>query len=722
MRKLLMMLLAVILLAAVGCGGGTELAGTIGADDAGVTDDALVTVDGGPFPGLPAIPADDPADAAYREVSALTYGEREIDVLDPYAKWRTWEANLYGTVPCLGLAGADHWEAEGGWGVTPLFAYALYKVTHVDRPDLDRHLTHLVLETSAYDNGSPDGMGDEYWLGLANFDTHMWEWLGPGNGIPEYEVDLAELTYDFTSELGNLYFIVVVMPENLVYLRNACVLYTEGEEEPVEPEYEICFAGLNDGMWGIYLTDEAGSFFNKIFESESTISGMSFSPDGNMIAFHMGATYQHYICVVNIDGSGFSQLVTAPLGAGHPTWQDNEFILYEYNDSEDEIYRIRYDGTGLEQISEDNGIDEKECWISPDGSQLAFTSKTAGTSGGYRKIYVADFPSMENKVLLADTGGNTRADVFPCWSAATNTIAFNSVTSQESLVYTVNVDGSELRQISIDGVKDWYPRFSPDGSRLVFQSIDASTGDYQIFMMDSSDGQNRQQLTSGFEIAQCPDWYVPREPAGGSRLIYAEDFSSDPDFELSDEVRLGDGDNPRWEDGVYKVYLKEYGPGANKYAMTPVFADLDDHSFSFQFDLRYVSSSWGMGMNIQLLPDDIEDKGDPPVYGLGMQLRDHHSWDNRGAIYVYDRHENRTGNTPRTDTSQWYTVYGEYDNAAGTFDFVMTEQGTDVVFYEEYDVSMSPETFNRIAFGASTKNWDGTDAEMHIDNIFVYEL
>ena len=78
--------------------------------------------------------------------------------------------------------------------------------------------------------------------------------------------------------------------------------------------------------------------------------------------------------------------------------------------------------------------------------------------------------------------------------------------------------------------------------------------------------------------------------------------------------------------------------------------------------------------------------------------------------------------TPRTDTAQWYTVFGEYDQAAGTFDFVVMEQGTDVVFYEEYDIMMSPDTFNRIAFGASTKNWDGSAAEMHIDNIFVYEL
>jgi Tol biopolymer transport system component len=34
----------------------------------------------------------------------------------------------------------------------------------------------------------------------------------------------------------------------------------------------------------------------------------------------------------------------------------------------------------------------------------------------------------------------------------------------------VNTDGSELKQITFDGVFDAFPMFSPDGSTLVFAS------------------------------------------------------------------------------------------------------------------------------------------------------------------------------------------------------------------------------------------------------------
>ena len=57
----------------------------------------------------------------------------------------------------------------------------------------------------------------------------------------------------------------------------------------------------------------------------------------------------------------------------------------------------------------------------------------------------------------------------------------------------MNVDGSNQTNISNHGGDDQYPRWFPNGTRIVFSSN--RTGDYEIYVMNI-DGTNLQNLTN----------------------------------------------------------------------------------------------------------------------------------------------------------------------------------------------------------------------------------
>jgi Tol biopolymer transport system component len=97
-------------------------------------------------------------------------------------------------------------------------------------------------------------------------------------------------------------------------------------------------------------------------------------------------------------------------------------------------------------------------------------------------------------------------------------IAFTAVIKNHNFdIYSMRLDGSELKNLTNHPAQDANPYWSPDGKRIAFESV--RTGLSQIFVMDA-DGSNVFQVTDG-EVQRQFSNSNPWSP-DGSRLIFTE--------------------------------------------------------------------------------------------------------------------------------------------------------------------------------------------------------
>lgn len=70
-------------------------------------------------------------------------------------------------------------------------------------------------------------------------------------------------------------------------------------------------------------------------------------------------------------------------------------------------------------------------------------------------------------------------------------------------LFTINADGSDLRNLINIAGHVTQPRWSPDGNQIVY--VDSDSDNTDIYVMDA-DGSDNRQLTSGMDHKGNPVW------------------------------------------------------------------------------------------------------------------------------------------------------------------------------------------------------------------------
>ncbi len=186
-------------------------------------------------------------------------------------------------------------------------------------------------------------------------------------------------------------------------------------------------------------------------------------------------------------------------------------------DGNSEIYVMNADGSGVTRLSSNSA--SEPAW-SPDGSRIAFIS--ARDTGDVRRPDGAA-PPTEIYVMNADGSGATRltdhpaADGSVAWSPDGSRIAFNSDRDGNDEIYVMNSDGSGVTRLTYNPGYDFLSAWSPDGSRIAF--VSGRDGNDEIYVMNA-DGSDQTNLTNnpaddGLDgFAWSPD---------GSRIAFASD-------------------------------------------------------------------------------------------------------------------------------------------------------------------------------------------------------
>ncbi|NLC57708.1 MAG: hypothetical protein GX774_12785 [Armatimonadetes bacterium] len=189
------------------------------------------------------------------------------------------------------------------------------------------------------------------------------------------------------------------------------------------------------------------------------------------------------------------------------------------------IWVMNPDGSGQRQLTFDPG-NQVEPALSPNGLRLAYASNEAGDYD----IYLMTLPSGPKKRLAL--GGSDERQ--PTWSAGGDKVAFASdYQTGIPKIWSMNADGTLPQMLSSAGPnEDSHPRWSPDGKRILFQSngvdsdqdgrIDGASPDVNIWTMSYFGSEQTQitglQLTAGYITDKDPRW-----SQDGSLILFASD-------------------------------------------------------------------------------------------------------------------------------------------------------------------------------------------------------
>ncbi|MGB6134529.1 MAG: DPP IV N-terminal domain-containing protein [Acidobacteriaceae bacterium] len=225
------------------------------------------------------------------------------------------------------------------------------------------------------------------------------------------------------------------------------------------------------------------------------------SPDGTKIAFIRspeGSVRDVYV----MDASGgaprrltFDQRLVVGI-----TWTaDSQYVVFSSNrEGEFALWKVPAIGGPIERVSvgDENSYSPA---ISRKGNLLAYSHGT-----GRWDIVRVDLKSSARKVLTDQLLSSNEQDSAPQFSPDGTRIAFQSWRSGSQEIWTCAADGSDPVQLtSFGGALTGSPHWSPDGRQIAFDS--RPDGRAHIFL-SSPDGGLPHPLTSGNDNDIVPSW------------------------------------------------------------------------------------------------------------------------------------------------------------------------------------------------------------------------
>ena len=116
----------------------------------------------------------------------------------------------------------------------------------------------------------------------------------------------------------------------------------------------------------------------------TTFSGADPSPDGAHLVYSGNADGRFTVWIADTIGGPPRQLTHSEQRQGRPSFSpDGATILYQSDHDGDEqwdIFRVRADGSGVENLTSTPDVAERSAVFSPDGRSIAFISKAKAAS------------------------------------------------------------------------------------------------------------------------------------------------------------------------------------------------------------------------------------------------------------------------------------------------------------------------------------------------------
>jgi TolB protein len=181
-----------------------------------------------------------------------------------------------------------------------------------------------------------------------------------------------------------------------------------------------------------------------LIAAESMVFPGSWSPDGTRIAFSSTRDGNADIYVMNADGSELQRLTDHPAIDVSPTWSPTgrELAFTSDRSGSPQIYTMDRDGLNVTRISKAGSYNAEPAWSpSTQFSEIAYASRV---EGGVFDIVVLDLLTKQVRQLTSQRSLNES----PSWAPNGRHLVFSSTRTGEPQIFTINRDGSNVRQLT----------------------------------------------------------------------------------------------------------------------------------------------------------------------------------------------------------------------------------------------------------------------------------
>jgi len=250
----------------------------------------------------------------------------------------------------------------------------------------------------------------------------------------------------------------------------------------------------------------------------------AWSPDGSLIAvaaINDAAKESREVFVVRLSDGQISQLTAHDwTRVSNLVWlPDGQGLIIVAADSSDmrQLWRVDYPGGTAHRFSRDTDGYGTALSISADGNSL-----TAVQSRRESNIWIAPIDNLSAAKQVTFSSFNGLYGFYGFDWTPDDRIVFAAGIDRSLAIYSMDSDGSHIKQLTSPGFYDQHPKSTEDGRFIVFQSN--RNGSVEIWRVDI-DGTDARQLTAGGRNSSpdpTPDskWVVYASVREGKSLVF----------------------------------------------------------------------------------------------------------------------------------------------------------------------------------------------------------
>ena len=196
--------------------------------------------------------------------------------------------------------------------------------------------------------------------------------------------------------------------------------------------------------------------------------------------------------------AGAHQLTRGHYDSGWPVWSPNGKRLVFDTDRTDrspnnsthvnDVFVMKNDGSGAKKLTDSKGVSGDAAW-SPSGALIAFDSDR-GSRKGFSAIYVMDANGRNLRRITRPAP--PLSDYKPRFSPDGTQLVFTRERGTggfgPAALFTMRLDGSDLHRLTPYSLHADDSDWSPDGKRIVFDGYPGSEAFGDIYVVDATGG------------------------------------------------------------------------------------------------------------------------------------------------------------------------------------------------------------------------------------------